>query len=113
MTLPLTSASRKPAVGARRSGAVCAWDAEPIAEPSLELLLVLPPMTNSTYLVGRYEGSNARRAAAALFSVAPGGLAAGDDAGRPLPLGGLPPNAGRLRMLSRAARPSRNGPGRR
>ena len=113
MTLPLTSASRKLAVGARRSGAVCAWDAEPIAEPSLELLLVLPPMTNSTYLVGHDEGSNARRAAAALFSVAPGGLAAGDDAGRPLPLGGLPPNAGRPRMLSRAAGPSRNGPGRR
>jgi hypothetical protein len=100
MTQPLLSASRQLAVGAGRSGAVCAWDAEPIAEPSLELLLLLPPMTNSAYRFGRYEESSARRAAAALISAVPGGLAAGDDAGRP-------------RTVSRAARPSRTGRGRR
>ena len=100
MTQLLMSASRTLAVGAGRAGAACAWDAEPIAEPSLELLLLLPPMTNSAYRFGRYEESSARRAAAALISAVPGGLAAGDDTGRP-------------RTVSRAARPSRNGRGRR
>ena len=113
MTQPLTCASRKFAGGARRSGAVCAWDAEPIAEPSLELLVLPSPMTNSAYLFGRAEESSARRAAAALISAAPGGLAASDDAVRLRPLVGLPADAGRPWTVSRAARPSRNERGRR
>jgi hypothetical protein len=107
MTQPLTSASRKLAAGATRVRAVCAWDAEPIAEPSLELLLLLPPLTNSSYLSGGSEGSSERRAAAAQISAAPGALAAGDDFVRGLPLVGVSPNAGRPRTVSRAAR---NGP---
>ena len=83
MTQPLTSASRKFAGGARRSGAVCAWDAEPIAEPSLELLVLPSPMTNSAYL-GRYEELASRGAAA----------------------------RNSARTVSLAARPSRDGRGR-
>jgi len=103
MTQPLASASRKLAVGAGRSEAVSAWDPEPIAEPSLELRLLVPPMTNSSYRFGRYEGSSERRAAAALTS----------DAAHSLRLVGLPPTAGSPRTVSRAARSSRNGRGRR
>ena len=103
MTQPLSSASRKLAAGATRSRAVCAWDAEPVAEPSLELLLLLPPLTNSSYLFGRSEGSSERQAAAAQR----GGLAAGDDSVRRLPLVGVSPNAGRPRTASRAARNGR------
>src|SRR2546430_16367065 len=93
MTQLLMSASRTLAVGAGRAGAACAWDAEPIAEPSLELLLLLPPMTNSAYRFGRYEESSARRAAAALISAVPRGPAPGGDNGRaPAGPGGAPPS---------------------
>jgi len=83
MTQPLASASRDLAVDVRRSKAVCAWDAEPIAAPSLELLLLPPPMTNSAYL-GRYEELASRGAAA----------------------------RNSARTVSLAARPSRDGRGR-
>ena len=107
MIRPFTNTSRELAVDARRTTAVRAWDAEPIAEPSLELLLLPPPMTNSAYLFGRNEGRGA-----ALDSAALGGLAAGGETVGPFPLR-RSPNAGRPRAVSRALRPSRNERGRR